>query len=65
MIVNLQACDAQLAERVIDFCSGLVYAIDGSIQPVERDVVLLAPRDVDLSGVALTGLRGTGFFNQV
>ena len=64
-LVNLQGCEAGLAKRLIDFCSGLVYALDGRLQFAATGVLLLAPRDVELSGDERAGLREGSFFNQV
>jgi cell division inhibitor SepF len=64
VIVDLEACEVRLARRLIDFCSGLVYARDGSLQLVTGRVLLLAPRGAELSGGEMAGLRKRGFFNQ-
>lgn len=63
VIVDLQGCEAPLARRLIDFCSGLAYALEGSLELVEKDVLLVAPSCVDLSGEAAR-LRTRTFFNQ-
>ncbi len=62
--IDLQGCDAQLAKRLIDFCSGLAYALEGSLSLVERAILLLTPHQVDLSGGG-TGVRAGGFYNQL
>ncbi len=66
VILNLQSADNELSKRLIDFASGLTYALDGSMQRVADKVFLLTPRNVELSAEerarALGG--GTGFFNQ-
>ncbi len=49
VILNLQNADAELSKRLIDFASGLTYALDGSMQRVAGRVFLLTPRDVGLS----------------
>jgi cell division inhibitor SepF len=61
--VDLQGCEPRLAKRLIDFCSGLAYALDGGLLFVERDVLVLAPHHVELADGA-TGTR-TGFYNQL
>jgi cell division inhibitor SepF len=63
-LVNLQDCEAELAKRLIDFCSGLVYALDGRLQFAAAGVLLLAPRGAELSGDERAGLREGSFFNQ-
>ena len=64
VIVDLQGCDAQLAKRVIDFCSGLVYALDGSLQFMAQQVLLLSPQRVDVSCASPGTLHEKAFYNQ-
>ncbi len=65
VIINLQSADTELSKRLIDFASGLTYALDGSIQRVADKVFLLTPRDVELSAEERArALERGGFFNQ-
>ena len=64
VIVDLQGCEAPLARRLIDFCSGLAYARDGGLSVVAEHVLMLSPTHVDLSGDERRGLAGSGFYNQ-
>ena len=41
VILNLQGSDADLSKRLIDFGSGLTYALDGGMQRVADKVFLL------------------------
>src|SRR5947207_192073 len=65
VILNLQASDQDLAKRLIDFASGLTYALDGGMQRVADKVFLLTPRNVEVSAEERARMleRG-GFFNQ-
>jgi cell division inhibitor SepF len=65
VIINLQTSDQELAKRLIDFASGLTYALDGGMQRVADKVFLLTPRNVEVSAEERARLleRG-GFFNQ-
>ena len=65
VIVNLQGVEADLSKRLIDFASGLTYALDGGMQRVADKVFLLTPRNVEVSAEERARLleRG-GFFNQ-
>ena len=65
VILNLQGCDQELAKRLIDFGSGLTYALDGGMQRVADKVFLLTPRNVEVSAEERARMleRG-GFFNQ-
>ena len=66
VILNLQSADTELSKRLIDFASGLTYALDGSMQRVADKVFLLTPRNVEVSAEERArALDPTGaFFNQ-
>ena len=48
IIVNLQGVDRELSRRIIDFTSGLCYALNGNMEKVADSVYLLAPSNVSL-----------------
>jgi cell division inhibitor SepF len=65
VILNLQASDTELSKRLIDFSSGLTYALDGGMQRVADKVFLLTPRNVEVSAEERARwLERGGFFNQ-
>ena len=65
VIINLQSADTDLSKRLIDFASGLTYALDGSMQRVADKVFLLTPRDVELSAEERArAMERGGFYNQ-
>src|SRR5947209_11687095 len=49
VILNLQGTDTDLSKRLIDFSSGLTYALDGGMQRIADKVFLLTPRNVEVS----------------
>jgi cell division inhibitor SepF len=65
VILNLQSADQELSKRLIDFASGLTYALDGAMQRVADKVFLLTPPNVEVSAEERARMleRG-GFFNQ-
>ena len=65
VILNLQGSDTDLSKRLIDFSSGLTYALDGGMQRIADKVFLLTPRNVEVSAEERARLleRG-GFYNQ-
>lgn len=65
VILNLQSVDAELSRRMVDFCSGLTYAMDGNIQTVASRVFLLTPRNVEVSAEEKKRLAERAFFNQL
>ena len=64
VILNLQNADAELSKRLIDFASGLTYALEGGMQRIADKVFLLTPRDVELSAEDRARMLERGFFNQ-
>ncbi len=50
VIVNLEALEIGEAKRILDFCSGAVYSLNGKIFKVSTNIFLLAPENVDISG---------------
>ncbi|MGI8650120.1 MAG: cell division protein SepF [Rubrobacter sp.] len=65
VILNLQSVDGDLSRRMVDFCAGLTYALDGNIQTVANRVFLLTPRDVEVSAEERKALAERAFFNQL
>lgn len=47
-VVNLDRADDQMAERILDFLSGVTYALDGSVERVGDRVYLFAPANVQV-----------------
>jgi cell division inhibitor SepF len=64
VIINLQGSEPDLSKRLIDFASGLTYALDGGMQRIADKVFLLTPRNVEVSAEERARLIEKGFFNQ-
>jgi cell division inhibitor SepF len=64
VIVNLQASERDLARRMIDFCSGLAYALSSSMEKVADQVFLLTPSNVDISPEERRRLAEPGVFRS-
>jgi cell division inhibitor SepF len=64
VVLNLQGTDTDLSKRLIDFASGLTYALDGGMQRVADRVFMLTPRNVEISAEERAQLIEKGFFNQ-
>jgi cell division inhibitor SepF len=64
VILNLQGVETDLAKRLIDFASGLTYALDGGMQRIADKVFMLTPRNVEISAEERARLIEKGFFNQ-
>ena len=61
VIVNLQMAERDLQRRMIDFCSGVTYALSGEMEKVADQVFLLAPTNVKVSDEERSRLAERGF----
>jgi len=64
VIINLQKADQELGKRIIDFCSGLTYALEGNIKKVAEKVFLITPFNVEVSSEEQELLREEGFYDH-
>ncbi len=64
VILNLQDTNNDLARRLIDFCSGLTYALGGGMQKIANQTFLLTPANVRVSAAEAERMLERGFFNQ-
>lgn len=60
VIVNLHRCPYDQALRIVDFLSGCVYAIGGSMHKLGHNIFLCAPDNVDIQGTISEYLAGEG-----
>jgi cell division inhibitor SepF len=64
VIINLQSTDRELSKRLIDFSSGMTYALGGGMQRISQGIFLLTPEDVEVSAEEKARILEGGFFNQ-
>ena len=50
VVVNLKRVTAPQAKRIIDFLSGCIYAIGGSMQKIGVGIYLCTPKNVNVQG---------------
>ena len=50
VVINLENVETTVARRIIDFLTGAVYAVDGSIQKIADRIFLIAPYNVGIMG---------------
>ena len=63
VIVNLQGADRELGRRMIDFCSGVTYALAGSMEKAADQVFLLTPSNVEVSAEEKRRLSESGLYD--
>ncbi|MGH9130948.1 MAG: cell division protein SepF [Acidimicrobiales bacterium] len=64
VIVNLQVVDRDLSRRMIDFCSGVTYALSGNMEKVADQVFLLTPSNVEVSAEEKQRLSERGLYRS-
>ena len=53
VVLNLEATNKETARRIIDFLSGVAYAIDGLLSKVAINTYIITPANINVSGEAL------------
>ncbi|MBE7037779.1 MAG: cell division protein SepF [Ruminococcaceae bacterium] len=64
VVVNLEKLDKEIAIKIVNFLSGAVYALDGSMQKVSNGIILLAPYNVGIMGDFGEELKMHGLFDN-
>ena len=64
VIVNLQVVDGDLARRMIDFSSGLCYALGGAMEKVANQVFLLTPSNIEITAEERQRLQEGGLIGS-
>lgn len=49
-VINLHKLQRDYAQRTIDFLTGVIFALDGTIQKIGHNVILCAPKNVPVQG---------------
>jgi cell division inhibitor SepF len=65
VILNLQGVERDLQRRMIDFSSGLAYALNGTMSKAAEQVFLLTPSDVEVSDEEKERLQARGLYRAV
>ena len=50
VILNMENVEKALTRRVVDFLSGSVYALDGSVKKIAQSTYLFCPHNMDVVG---------------
>ncbi|MDK2805597.1 cell division protein SepF [Thermoanaerobacterium thermosaccharolyticum] len=50
MIIDLQNMERNDAQRLIDFLSGAIFALNGEIKKIANSIFLIVPDNFDISG---------------
>ena len=50
VIVNMEELEMETAQRILDFLSGAVYALNGTMCKISRGIFVVAPNNYDVVG---------------
>lgn len=53
VVLNLESANKETTRRIIDFLSGVAYAIDGRLSKVAVNTYIITPANINVSGEAL------------
>jgi cell division inhibitor SepF len=62
VVLDLRATEPDTVRRLVDFASGITYALEGTMQKVAQGVILVAPARTSLSDVELQRLADLGLY---
>jgi cell division inhibitor SepF len=48
VVINFEDTDTDVRKRIVDFMSGTIYAIDGTMKKIGRNIMVCAPQNVDI-----------------
>ncbi len=48
VVVNFETTDGEIMKRMTDFISGTIYALNGSMKKIGRNILVCAPQNVDI-----------------
>ena len=62
VVVNLEQLELGIKRQIFDFVNGGVYAMEGNIQKVTKDIFIFAPSSVEIDGLK-DDLKSKGIFS--
>ncbi len=62
VVLNLEQTNKDVARRLVDFLSGVIYAQDGKIKKVANSTFIITPYNVDILGDLIDELENNGLY---
>ncbi len=63
VVLNLRATDPDMVRRLVDFASGLTYALDGTMRKISEGVIMVLPPRVSLGREEKRRLADLGLYS--
>lgn len=64
VVINLEKMEKHTANRIFEFLSGVVYALDGSMKKVSNGILLVVPNNMGIMGDFSDDLKTQGIFDD-
>ncbi|AFS78708.1 cell division protein SepF [Gottschalkia acidurici 9a] len=62
VVLNLESTHIEIKKQVFDFVNGAIYALEGNIQKVTKDIFIVAPSNVEIDSNLKEELKSKGIF---
>ncbi|MBQ4101819.1 MAG: cell division protein SepF [Oscillospiraceae bacterium] len=62
VVLNLESANKDVIRRIVDFLSGVAYALNGQIKRVASSTFIITPYNVDIMGDLLDELENNGIY---
>ena len=62
VLINLETTPKEVTRRLVDFLSGVAYALDGKIKKVALATYIITPYNVDIVGDLVEELENNGMY---
>ena len=62
IVVNFEQLELSVKRQIFDFINGGIYAVEGKIQKVTKDIFILAPSNIEIDGLK-DELKNRGIFH--
>ncbi len=62
VVLNLESTNREIARRILDFLSGVAYALDGKIKKVAERTYIVTPFNVDILGDLIDEMENAGVY---
>jgi cell division inhibitor SepF len=64
LVLDLRSTEPEMVRRLVDFTSGLTYALDGKMAKISQGVILVSPAGVSVSSDELDRLASLGLYRS-
>ena len=63
VVLNMRNTEPEMVRRLVDFCTGLTYSLDGSMRKIDEGVILVLPPRVSLGREEKRRLADLGLYS--